>query len=55
MSRKNLISNEQNARLELYVEIQKGLQAINEGRTKTAEEVEQHFEERRKKYLNESI
>lgn len=53
MGQNALINSEETARLELYAEVQKGLQAIDEGRTKTAQEVRKQMEERRKNYQDE--
>jgi len=55
MSQHNLLSNEDNARLELYSEVQKGLHAIHQGRTKTSIEVRRQMEERRKDYHHAKV
>lgn len=46
----NIITTEESSRLDLYTELQKGLKSIEAGRTKTAEDVQAHMLERRKKY-----
>lgn len=50
-----ILNNEENAKLELYSELHKGLKAIDEGRVKTSEEVRIHMTERRNKYLEKRI
>lgn len=55
MGQQNLLENEENARLELYAEVQKGLRAIEDGKVKTADEVRLHMDKRRKKYLSEEF
>lgn len=52
MTQKNTIIQQDDARIDLYVELHKGLKAIEEGRTKTSEEVRKHMEALRKKYIS---
>lgn len=55
MGHSNVISNEEYARLELYAELQKGLEDIEAGNVLTSEEVRQRMEARRKNYQDADI
>ncbi|MGL6202019.1 MAG: hypothetical protein ACRC3H_24120 [Lachnospiraceae bacterium] len=55
MGQSNIISNEEYARLELYTELQKGLEDIKTGKTMTADEVRQRMETRRKDYQDANV